>query len=327
MSEDSVKAPLLSPHVRSIRRNGFGPGGNRLTVRPTNGPSAANRPVPLGVSGNPSLDTQPLDDSPPLDATPLDGNIIEVRGLTKRYGDILAVDDIDFVAPAGSTVGLLGGNGAGKTTTIAMLLGLLLPTSGSIRILGHNMLSDRFAALARMNFSSPYVSLPARLTVRENLRVYGHLYNVRRTDARIAELASELDLVALLDRPAGELSAGQKTRVALAKSLINRPELLLLDEPTASLDPDTGDLVRSWLERYRAESGCAILLASHNMAEVERLCSHVVMLKKGRVVDRGSPRDLLDRYGRDDLEEVFLDIARDRRSSGDAGVNPRKVPA
>jgi len=253
------------------------------------------------------------------------GNVIEVRGLTKRYGDVLAVDDIDFAARAGSTVGLLGGNGAGKTTTIAMLLGLLLPSAGSIRVLGLDMLRDRFAALARMNFSSPYVSLPARLTVRENLRVYGHLYNVRRTDQRIAELAEELDLGLLLDRPAGELSAGQKTRVALAKSLINRPELLLLDEPTASLDPDTGDQVRTWLERYRTETGCTLLLASHNMAEVERLCSHVLMLKGGRVVDRGSPRDLLDRYGRHDLEEVFLDIARDRRTSRAAGVGQQGV--
>jgi ABC-2 type transport system ATP-binding protein len=252
---------------------------------------------------------------------------IEVQGLIKRYGDVLAVDGIDFAVPAGATVGLLGGNGAGKTTTIAVLLGLLLPTSGSIRVLGHDMLRNRFAALARMNFSSPYVSLPQRLTVRENLRVYGHLYNVRRTDERIAELAGELDLATLLDRPAGQLSAGQKTRVALAKSLINRPELLLLDEPTASLDPDTGDLVRSWLERYRAETGCTILLASHNMAEVERLCSHVLVLKRGRVVDRGSPQDLLDRYDRDDLEEVFLDIARDRRSASGPGVSQDAVPA
>ena len=159
-------------------------------------------------------------------------------------------------------------------------------------------------------------SLPQRLTVAENLRVYGHLYNVPHLERRIAELAAELDLGDLLDRPAGKLSAGQKTRVALAKALINRPELLLLDEPTASLDPDTGDWVRTWLERYRDESGCTILLASHNMAEVERLCSHVLMLKQGRIVDRGSPQDLLDRYGREDMEEVFLDIARDRRRAG-----------
>jgi ABC-2 type transport system ATP-binding protein len=196
-----------------------------------------------------------------------------------------------------------------------MLLGLLVPTSGRITVLGHDMARDRFTALARMNFSSPYVSLPSRLTVRQNMRVYGHLYNVRHLDERIATLSRELDLGAILDRPAGQLSAGQKTRVALAKALINRPEVLLLDEPTASLDPDTGDWVRTWLEQYRAESGCTILLASHNMAEVERLCSQVVMLKQGKVVDRGSPDDLLARYGRHDMEDVFLDIARDRRQA------------
>src|SRR5579859_7153779 len=250
---------------------------------------------------------------PPAGAYAPRMNAIEVYNLTKRYGETLAVDAIDFAVPAGATVGLLGGNGAGKTTTIAMLLGLLIPTAGSIEVLGHDMARDRFAALARMNFSSPYVSLPQRLSVAENLRVYGHLYGVARLEQRIAELSVELALEDLLDRPAGKLSAGQKTRVALAKALINRPDLLLLDEPTASLDPDTGDWVRSWLERYRDESGCSILLASHNMAEVERLCSQVLMLKQGHIVDRGSPPDLLDRYGREDMEEVFLDIARDRR--------------
>jgi ABC-2 type transport system ATP-binding protein len=240
-------------------------------------------------------------------------DVIRVRELTKRYGNTLAVDQVTFAVSAGQTVGLLGGNGAGKTTTIAMLLGLLIPTAGTIEVLGHDMEVDRFAALARMNFSSPYISLPHRLSVAENLRVYGHLYDVPRLEHRIQELADELNLSNLLNQRAGELSAGQKTRVALAKSLINRPELLLLDEPTASLDPDTGDLVRSWLERYRSESGCTILLASHNMAEVERLCSDVLIMKKGRIVDHGSPQDLLDRYDREDMEEVFLDIARDRR--------------
>src|ERR1700693_3614028 len=238
---------------------------------------------------------------------------IQVDNLSKLYGDVRAVDGISFTAQAGATVGLLGGNGAGKTTTIAMLLGLLVPTSGRITILGHDMAKDRFSALARMNFSSPYVAVPSRLTVRENMLVYGHLYNVPRVDQRIAVLARELDLGGILDRPAGPLSARQKPRVALAKALITRPEVLLLDEPTASLDPDTGDLVRTWLEGYRADSGCTILLASHNMAEVERLCSYVLMMRKGRIVDRGSPRDLLERYGRQDLEEVFLDIARDRQ--------------
>jgi ABC-2 type transport system ATP-binding protein len=240
---------------------------------------------------------------------------IIAEGLTKRYGDLLAVDDLSFRVPPGGTIGLLGGNGAGKTTTITMLLGLLLPSAGRIHVLGHDMAHDRFKALARMNFSSPYIALPARLTVRENLRVYGHLYGVRKLDRRIKELAEQLDLGPFLDRPAGQLSAGQKTRVALAKSLINRPDVLLLDEPTASLDPDTGDLVRTWLERYRAESGCAILLASHNMAEVERLCDTVLMLKQGRIVDQGAPADLISRYGRTDLEEVFLDIARNRRQA------------
>ena len=237
---------------------------------------------------------------------------IEIASLTKRYRAALAVDDISFTVGMGQTVGLLGGNGAGKTTTIAMLLGLLVPTAGRIDILGHDMARDRFAALARLNFSSPYVALPLRLTVAENLRVYGHLYDVPQVERRIRELADELDLGALLDRRAGQLSAGQKTRVALAKSLINKPELLLLDEPTASLDPDTGDLVRSWLERYRAESGCTILLASHNMDEVARLCDTVLMMKQGAIVDRGTPAELLQRYGRDDLEDVFLDIARNR---------------
>ena len=243
---------------------------------------------------------------------------IRAQNLTKRYGDVLAVDGLSFELSRGATLGLLGGNGAGKTTTITMLLGLLLPTGGTIHVLGHDMARDRFAALARMNFSSPYIALPARLTVRENLRVYGHLYTVRQLDRRIAELADELDLHPFLDRPAGQLSAGQKTRVALAKSLINTPDVLLLDEPTASLDPDTADLVRTWLERYRAQTNCAILLASHNMAEVERLCDTVIMLKQGRAVDQGAPNDLIARYGRTDLEQVFLDIAR--------GTAPAQAP-
>lgn len=237
---------------------------------------------------------------------------LRVEGLRKRYraDGSYAVDGLDFTLPPGETWGLLGGNGAGKTTTIAMLLGLLVPSEGRITALGFDMATRRFDALARMNFSSPYIALPHRLSVRENLRVYGHLYGVAGPERRIAELAETLQLGDFLDRPAGELSAGQKTRVALAKALINRPALLLLDEPTASLDPDTGDWVRSWLERYRDETGCAILLASHNMAEVERLCGHVLMLKQGQVVDQGAPADLVARYGRDDLEQVFLDIAR-----------------
>ncbi len=245
---------------------------------------------------------------------------IRVERLTKRYGDVLAVDAIDFAVPPGATVGLLGGNGAGKSTTIAMLLGLLIPTAGTIRVLGYDMARERFAALARMNFSSPFVALPQRLTVAQNLRVYGHLYGVRRLERRIEELAEALDLGEFLHRAAGKLSAGQKTRAALAKALINRPDVLLLDEPTASLDPDFADWVRGLLERIRADTGCTILLASHNMAEVERLCSEVLMLKRGRIVDRGSPAELLDRYGRDDMEDVFLDIARNRRDGARAAA-------
>ncbi|MXP66070.1 ABC transporter ATP-binding protein [Roseomonas sp. M0104] len=242
---------------------------------------------------------------------------IQAEGLTKRYGETTAVDSLRFTLPRGATWGLLGGNGAGKSTTIAMLLGILVPSEGRVTVLGHDMARNRFAALVRMNFSSPYVALPHRLTVAENLRVYAHLYDVPRAEARIAELAETLQLEEILHRRAGQLSAGQKTRVALAKALVNRPELLLLDEPTASLDPDTGDWVRSWLERYREESGCAILLASHNMAEVERLCGHVLMMKRGRLVAEGSPAELVTRFGRDNLEDVFLDIARDRRALGE----------
>ncbi len=235
---------------------------------------------------------------------------IGVTHLSKRFGQVTAVDRISFTVKRGTTVGLLGGNGAGKTTTISMLLGILVPDGGTIEALGYDMARNRFDALARMNYSSPYVALPMRLTVSENLMVYGHLYNVPKLKDRIRDLADEFDLKALLDRRAGALSAGQKTRVALAKALINRPDLLLLDEPTASLDPDTADYVRSRLEDYRTKTGAAILLASHNMIEVERLCSDVLMMKQGIIVDRGAPDTLIARYGRDNLEQVFLAIAR-----------------
>ncbi|MDF1792946.1 MAG: ABC transporter ATP-binding protein [Thalassobaculaceae bacterium] len=239
---------------------------------------------------------------------------LEVRHLTKAFGPVRAVDDVTFAVPPGSTVGLLGGNGAGKTTTISMLLGLLLPTSGDVRALGHDLVRDRYAVLHRMNFSSPYVELPHRLTVGQNLVVYAELYGVTDAKGRVAELGDRLHIADLMDRPAGKLSAGQKTRVALAKALVNHPDLLLLDEPTASLDPDTGDWVRRYLEEYRDDTGATILLASHNMAEVERLCDDVLMLRAGRIVDQGSPADLLARYGRRTMEDVFLDIARDRKS-------------
>jgi len=242
--------------------------------------------------------------------------VIHVSALTKRFGETLAVDAVDFDVPAGATAALLGGNGAGKTTTLSMLLGLLLPTAGQISIFGEDMLRHRYRVLPRMNFSSPYVDLPHRLTVRQNLVVYGRLYGIAHLGERIATLAEDLQIAQFLDTPTGKLSAGQRTRVALAKGLLNAPALLLLDEPTASLDPDTGDWVRTYLERYRRSSGATILLASHNMAEVERLCSDVMMMRRGRIVDRGSPRELIERYGRETLEEVFLHIAR----SGEIGA-------
>ncbi len=242
--------------------------------------------------------------------------VINVEGLTKRFDDTTAVDAVSFAVPAGTVVGLLGGNGAGKTTTISMLLGLLLPTSGTIEVLGVDMLRHRHRVLTRMNFSSPYVDLPHRLTVAENLTVYGHLYGLSGVRRRVAEIAEALDIAQFLKKPVGKLSAGQKTRVALAKALLNKPDVLLLDEPTASLDPDTADWVRTYLETYRRETGATILLASHNMLEVERLCGLVLMMRKGSIVDRGTPADLLERYGRDTMEDVFLDIARERRTGG-----------
>ena len=235
---------------------------------------------------------------------------IEVEDLSKRFDRVLAVDAISFSVAAGSVTALLGGNGAGKTTTIGMLLGLVLPTTGRIHVLGVDMLRHRHRALHRMNFSSPYVDLPHRLSVAENLRVYAYLYGLRQAKQRVRELAAKLDFTALLDRRTGSLSAGQRTRIALAKALINSPDVLLLDEPTASLDPDSADWIRDYLAAYQRETGATILLASHNMAEVERLADQVIMLGQGRIVDRGSPAELIDRYGRSTMEEVFLDIAR-----------------
>jgi len=236
--------------------------------------------------------------------------VIEVRDLAKRYRSVEAVKGISFWVRRGTTTALLGGNGAGKTTTLSMLLGVLTPTAGAISILGEDMLSHRYRVLPRINFTSPYVDLPKRLTVAENLRVYARLYGVEDRRRRIDELAAELDLTALLERPYGNLSAGQRTRVSLGKALLNRPEVLLLDEPTASLDPDVGDRMRTLLEGYQKKNRCTILLASHNMGEVERMCDEVIMLRAGVVVDQGSPHSLLERYGRENMEEVFLDIAR-----------------
>jgi ABC-2 type transport system ATP-binding protein len=237
---------------------------------------------------------------------------IAVDRLVKIYQTIPAVDGISFTLTPGSVTGLLGGNGAGKTTTIASIMGLVLPTSGRVTVLGAEMPRDRYRVLHRMNFESPYVEVPMRLTVRQNLTVFGMLYGVEDLRARIAELARELDLTDLLDRPTGRLSAGQKTRVALAKALINNPDVLLLDEPTASLDPDTADWVRGHLERYCRERHATVLLASHNMSEVERLCERVIIMKRGRIEDDDTPTKLLARYGRATLEEVFLDVARGR---------------
>ncbi len=228
---------------------------------------------------------------------------------------ILVLKGVSLQVPEGKVVALLGGNGAGKTTTIAMIMGLVTPTSGVVRVLGAEMPRERYRVLHRMNFESPYVDMPMRLTVRQNLSVFAQLYAVPDIRERIASLAAELDLTEFLDRPTGKLSAGQKTRVSLAKSLLNRPEVLLLDEPTASLDPDTADWVRTRLKQYQAENRATVLLASHNMNEVERLCERVIIMKKGRIEDDDTPVHLLARYGRENLEDVFLDVARGRRRS------------
>jgi ABC-2 type transport system ATP-binding protein len=243
---------------------------------------------------------------------------IAVERLVKIYKTITAVDGISFTLAPGSITGLLGGNGAGKTTTIATIMGLVTPTSGRVTVLGAEMPRQRYRVLQRMNFESPYVEMPMRLTIRQNLTVFGMLYGVPNVAERIEQLGEQLDLSDLLDRPTGRLSAGQKTRVSLAKSLINAPDLLLLDEPTASLDPDTADWVRARLERYRRDRHATVLLASHNMAEVERLCERVIIMKRGRIEDDDTPARLLRRYGRRTLEEVFLDVARGRSEQHEA---------
>jgi ABC-2 type transport system ATP-binding protein len=237
---------------------------------------------------------------------------IAIERLVKIYKSITAVDGISFALAPGSVTGLLGGNGAGKTTTIAAIMGLTTPTSGRVTVLGEDMPRQRYRVLHRMNFESPYVAMPMRLTIRQNLTVFGMLYGVPDLAHRIAELGAQLELTDLLDRPTGKLSDGQKTRVSLAKALINSPELLLLDEPTASLDPDTADWVRGRLESYRRDRNATVLIASHNMAEVERLCDRVIIMKRGRIEDDDTPAKLLARYGRRTLEEDFLDVARGR---------------
>lgn len=236
--------------------------------------------------------------------------VIEVNSLVKEFGVVKAVDDISFCVTQGEIVALLGGNGAGKTTTISMLLGILLPTSGQIQILGTEMTRHRYQVLHRMNFTSPYVDIPQRLTVIQNLKVYAKLYGIAHPADRLEEISRLFELGPLLKRRFGSLSAGQKTRVSLAKALINEPELLLMDEPTAALDPDTADRMRETLLDYQRKKNATIFMSSHNMPEVEKLCDRVLMMRNGRLVDDAPPRVLIEKYGRKTLEEVFIHIAR-----------------
>lgn len=236
--------------------------------------------------------------------------ILQVDGLTKRFQAKLAVDQLSFSLRAGSIVGLLGGNGAGKTTTLSMLLGLLEPTSGTIQLFGHDFVSNRHATLHRMNFCSPYVDLPQRLTVSENLRVFARLYGVKNAADTIAGLAHDFRLLELMDQPIRRLSSGQKTRVSLAKALINSPDFLLLDEPTASLSPDVSQWIRHRLTDYRDRTGATILFASHDMREVEQLCDQVMMMSQGKLIEQGSPEELVKKHNSSTLEEVFLSLSQ-----------------
>ena len=237
--------------------------------------------------------------------------MIEVEKLNKTYDKKIAVKNLNFVINKGKIIGLLGPNGCGKTTTIAMILGLLKPTSGRVMINGKNIEKERINLLEKMNFISPYVELPKKLSVEENLKVYGRLYGVKNLKDKIDDLMEKLNLTELRKRKTGELSSGQKNRISLAKALINDPEILLLDEPTASLDPDVGDYVRSFIEHYASNKDATILLASHNMNEVERLCHEVMMMKNGEIIDKGKSSDLINKHGRKNLEEVFLKIVRE----------------
>ena len=237
-------------------------------------------------------------------------NSIKVIDLKKNYGNKEAVKNINFEIKENEIIGLLGPNGCGKTTTIGMILGLLKPTSGQVLINGFQLEKNRIEILQKINFISPYIELPKKLTVKQNLIVYGKLYSVKNLNSRIDYLVEELRLKNLLDRVTGELSSGQKNRISLAKAIINNPSVLLLDEPTASLDPETGDFVRTFLENYKKEKKIAVLLASHNMDEVKRLCNSVLMMKDGDIVDRGAPDDLIKKHGRKNLNEVFLKLVR-----------------
>ena len=237
-------------------------------------------------------------------------NSIIVENLSKNYSENKAVNNINFTIGENEIVGLLGPNGCGKTTTIAMILGLLKPSSGKILVDGIDIENNRIELLHKMNFISPYIELPKKLTVKENLIVYSKLYSVRNFNERINYLSETLRLNDFINKKTGELSSGQKNRVSLAKSLINSPSILLLDEPTASLDPETSDYVRTFLENYKKEKNISILLASHNMNEVERLCASVLMMKAGKIIDKGTPKELIEKHGRKNLEEVFLKLTR-----------------
>ena len=238
---------------------------------------------------------------------------IEIKELTKIYNNYTAVDKINFEIEKNKTVGLLGPNGCGKTTTIGMILGLVSPSEGKILIENKNVNSfKRDEILKRFNFASPYVELPKKLTVKQNLEIYGRLYSIENLYKRINEISHDLDIKSFFDRRTGELSSGQKNRVSLAKSLINKPEILLLDEPTASLDPDIGDFIRSYIQEYKNKNEITVLLASHNMNEVERLCDSVIMMKKGKIIDSGTCKELIKKHGRNNLEETFLKLARSK---------------
>jgi len=236
---------------------------------------------------------------------------LEIKNLSKKFNSVVAVDNISFKLEKNKTLGLLGPNGCGKTTSIGMMLGLITPTSGQIFINGIKLEEkNRIKLLSSMNFASPYIELPKKLTVKQNLEIFARLYGVQKIEDRIFEMTEDLDLKDFLDKKTGELSSGQKNRVSLAKSLINKPKLLFLDEPTASLDPDIGDFVRVYLEKYKKKNDLTMLLASHNMKEVERLCDSVVMMKQGKIVDEGTCNELIGKHGRENLEETFLKIAR-----------------
>ena len=236
---------------------------------------------------------------------------LKVKNIFKKFNSLVAVNNISFDIKKNKTMGLLGPNGCGKTTSIGMMLGLITPTSGQILIDGIVLEpKSRIRLLSLMNFASPYIELPKKLTVKQNLEVYARLYGVKEIKLRVSEMIEDLNLQNFLNKKTGELSSGQKNRVALAKSLINKPKLLFLDEPTASLDPDVGDFVREYIEKYKKNNELTILLASHNMREVERLCDQIIMMKKGEIVDSGTCDELIEKHGRENLEETFLKIAR-----------------